>query len=261
MPDKPSAIFKRLDQFNKRPGVQDRQPKQADAEVEQKPALRGGETEVETAEQGKQGIQGNEGPGGETGAGTAELEKADQSASPIEVLESQPVREEIQSPETTKEDFSTKAEHPPPEQSAEISAGPIRPAESAKRTRPKTAQAPRPISQKKREVASRAPSANASAAPILDDLVRKWKEEFRVHSGEIKVLRALYNLTHGVGSNECVTTQEKLAEAANLQRRQCINNVNTLEKMGFIERVEVYNEKGQRGIKLRFNLTPKPRSA
>ena len=235
MPDKPSAIFKRLDQFNKRPNVQDSQRRQPEANPEQKPALR----EVTATEP----------------------EQRDQPLPPTEVIELQQVSEEELPPETTNEDFSTKAEHPPPDPDVFSSADPVRPVESAKQTKPKSVPAPRPLANKKRDVTRSVPSPESSDTTKLDELVRKWKEDFRVHSGEIKVLRALYGLTHGVGNNECVTTQEKLAEAANLQRRQCINNVNTLEKMGFIERVEVYNEKGQRGIKLRFNLIPRPRSS
>jgi hypothetical protein len=234
MPEKSSAIFKRLDQFNKRPNVQDSQRRQPEAAPEQNTALK----EVTATEP----------------------EQRDQPSPSTEIIERQPFSEVDPHPQVTNEDFSAKAEHPPPEPVVFSTANAVRPVESANQTERKSVPAPRSLSNKRRDVTRSVPSPDSSATTKLDELVRKWKEDFRLHSGEIKVLRALYGLTHGLGSNECVTTQEKLAEAANLQRRQCINNVNTLEKMGFIERVEVYNEKGQRGIKLRFNLMPRPRS-
>lgn len=69
------------------------------------------------------------------------------------------------------------------------------------------------------------------------------------------ILEALYNMTHAVGADRCLTSMPKLAAAAGVSERQTYNVVKELEKHGFIERPETFNTPTKKGTIFRLNLT------
>ncbi len=112
---------------------------------------------------------------------------------------------------------------------------------------------PAPIFPKTQvEAGEKQPAASSS----FDEFLNKWKQYLRLHRGEVKVLRALFGMTHDRGVAECITTQDQLATAAHLKRRQCINVVNSLVSVGIVERIEIYNNSDRRGLKLLLDLPP-----
>lgn len=73
--------------------------------------------------------------------------------------------------------------------------------------------------------------------------------------GEICVLEALFNMTHALGSDHCLTSMPRIAVAAGISERQTYNVVKGLEKYGFIERPETFNTATKKGTIFRLHLT------
>lgn len=72
---------------------------------------------------------------------------------------------------------------------------------------------------------------------------------------QMYILEALYNMTHAVGTDRCLTSMPKLAAAAGVSERQTYNVVKELERHGFIERPETFNTPTKKGTIFRLNLT------
>lgn len=72
---------------------------------------------------------------------------------------------------------------------------------------------------------------------------------------QMYILEALYNMTHAVGTDRCLTSMPKLASAAGVSERQTYNVVKELERHGFIERPETFNTPTKKGTIFRLNLT------
>ena len=73
--------------------------------------------------------------------------------------------------------------------------------------------------------------------------------------GQMCVLEALYDMTHAVGTDNCMSSMPKLAAAAGVSERQTYNVVKELEKHGFIERPETYNTPTKKGTICRLHLS------
>jgi hypothetical protein len=73
--------------------------------------------------------------------------------------------------------------------------------------------------------------------------------------GEMCVLEALFQMTHAVGSDHCLTSMPRIAAAAGISERQTYNVVRGLEKYGFIERPETFNTPTKKGTVFRLHLT------
>lgn len=93
---------------------------------------------------------------------------------------------------------------------------------------------------------------------------REHSDVFEGHFGQWRpflseaqmyILEALYNMTHALGSDRCLTSMPKLAAAAGVSERQTYNVVKELEKHGFIERPETFNTPTKKGTIFRLNLT------
>lgn len=80
-----------------------------------------------------------------------------------------------------------------------------------------------------------------------------WKSF--LSTAQICVLQALFNLTYVLGSDECFTSMPRLAAAAGVSERQTYNVVKELEKLGFIERTEIFNTPTKKGTVFRLYLT------
>jgi hypothetical protein len=72
---------------------------------------------------------------------------------------------------------------------------------------------------------------------------------------QMYILEALYNMTHAVGTDRCLTSMPKLAAASGVSERQTYNVVKELERHGFIERPETFNTPTKKGTIFRLNLT------
>jgi hypothetical protein len=100
---------------------------------------------------------------------------------------------------------------------------------------------------------------DTTGASSFGDFSRRWSPVLR--AGQISVCRALFEMTHALGQNECFTSMPKLAAAAGLKERQCYNIVAQLELLGFIERPDIYNTSTKKGSVFRLYLSPQSLSS
>ena len=73
--------------------------------------------------------------------------------------------------------------------------------------------------------------------------------------GQLYILEALFNLTHAVGGEQCMSSMPKLAAAAGISERQTYNVVKELERLGFVERLVTFNTRAKKGTIFRLNLS------
>lgn len=90
----------------------------------------------------------------------------------------------------------------------------------------------------------------------FEEFARRWSKY--LYTGQLAVMRELYNLTIARGTTDCFTRYSEIAAATKMSRRNCINVVNSLVDRGFVERLEVRNDAIGKGIKLRIH--PEPQS-
>ncbi len=79
--------------------------------------------------------------------------------------------------------------------------------------------------------------------------------------GQLYVLEALFNLTHAVGGEQCMSSMPKLAAAAGISERQTYNVVKELERLGFVERLVTFNTRTKKGTIFRLNLSRNSRES
>jgi hypothetical protein len=111
------------------------------------------------------------------------------------------------------------------------------------------------------------PVAEAAALPEVEEPVPQGEvpdsdiEAFEANFGHWRpfltqaqecVLKALYDMTHAVGVEECMTSMPKLAASAGISERQTYNVVKDLERHGFIERPETFNTPTKKGTIFRL---------
>lgn len=72
----------------------------------------------------------------------------------------------------------------------------------------------------------------------------------------LAVCEALYDLSHGLGQQECFYSVGKLAEATGFTDRYLFKLVGQLESYGFIEKVEIFNTATKKGTLFRLHLEP-----
>lgn len=104
----------------------------------------------------------------------------------------------------------------------------------------------------------------AEAAPFevvktdfdLTPYVDLWKNFYRLKSGEIEALSTLFRMSHGEGRAECHVKMRKLAEMSNLDYRYCQKVVRSLERLGWITKLQDYDPITQLGVLYRVNLKP-----
>ena len=108
----------------------------------------------------------------------------------------------------------------------------------------------------KRDVASRAPSEGLET---FETFSARWSAILR--PGQLKVCRALFEMSYALGRADCFTSMPKLAEAAGLKERQCYYVVAQLEALGFVERPEIFNTSTLKGTVFQLHAEPLPASA
>jgi hypothetical protein len=90
----------------------------------------------------------------------------------------------------------------------------------------------------------------------LSQYVHLWKNFFRLKSGEIDALSAMYRMSYDEGRSECYIKMRKLAEMSNLEYRYCQKVVRSLERLGWITKLQDYDPITQLGVLYRVNLKP-----
>jgi hypothetical protein len=96
----------------------------------------------------------------------------------------------------------------------------------------------------------------AESSPELARYVDLWKEFYRLKSGEIDALSSLFRMSHDEGRSECYVKMRKLAEMSNLDYRYCQKVVRSLERLGWITKLQDYDATTQLGVLYRVNLKP-----
>jgi hypothetical protein len=115
---------------------------------------------------------------------------------------------------------------------------------SSRRTRPRPSTAKASITT---------PVATGTA----DYYAQKWKQIYRLNKGEIKVMKVMFDLSHGTGNSECYIKVPEVAESAQLKKRRCQYVIRSLEELGFLDRLEEYDPASRLGTKYRVNLKPR----
>lgn len=113
-------------------------------------------------------------------------------------------------------------------------------------------------------VAPEQPPAPAEAAPDeaaepgfdLAPYLDLWKNFYRLKSGEIEALSTLFRMSHGEGRPECHVKMRKLAEMSSLDYRYCQKVVRSLERLGWVTKLQEYDPLTQTGALYRVNLKP-----
>ena len=144
-------------------------------------------------------------------------------------------------------------------------AAPAREAASAE-PRPADEGAPRPV----KSPAPRAPRRTAAAAakprpvsaplPEADAEVEahaaRWKQIYRLNKGEINVMRVMFGLSHGRGTDVCFIKVGEVADAARLKKRRCQYVIRSLETLGFLDRLGEYDPSSRLSLQYRVRLKP-----
>lgn len=99
----------------------------------------------------------------------------------------------------------------------------------------------------------------ASASELtatFDEFVARWGFILRSggRTGKLRICQVLFNNSHAVGKEIFFTSYEKLAKLANLEKKQCAINVRQLEKLGFVERLHIFNTATKQGTIFKLHL-------
>lgn len=97
---------------------------------------------------------------------------------------------------------------------------------------------------------------NSQQDTDLTQLKTLWKILYRLNTGEIDALSAIYRMSNGQGSSECYIKMQKLAEMSGLTYRYCQKVVRSLEQAGWITKLKDYDATNQLGVLYRFNVKP-----
>lgn len=107
----------------------------------------------------------------------------------------------------------------------------------------------RPRGRPRKNAPAQEPSVEAQH-PAFEEFARRWNRY--LYTGQLSVMRELYQRTIARGTTDCFTSYNELATATKMTRRNCIKVVNFLVDRGFIERLEVRNNASGKGITLRI---------
>lgn len=111
------------------------------------------------------------------------------------------------------------------------------------------------VAPKTSAVVTRATPEVTQASPF-EEFAKMWNRY--LYPGQLAVMRELYGLTIERGVTDCFTRYSELATGTKMTRRNCINVVNSLVQLGFVERLEVRNDATGKGITLRIHAEPRP---
>jgi hypothetical protein len=100
------------------------------------------------------------------------------------------------------------------------------------------------------------PARTVEATPELTHYADLWKNFYRLNSGEIDVLSTMFRMTYDEGRSECYVKMRKLAEMSSLDYRYCQKIIRSLERLGWITKLQDYDPIAQLGVLYRVNLKP-----
>lgn len=105
------------------------------------------------------------------------------------------------------------------------------------------------------EGASRYTISAASSLLTFDEYIREWKPF--LPQRHIAVLRAIFDMTLGIGQETCFTSTNRIAKASGVSVRHVHEVVIKLERHGFLARLEVYNQRDKKGSTIELYRTRK----
>ena len=125
---------------------------------------------------------------------------------------------------------------------------------------PRQAKPPAPRAPR-RTAAAVKPRPVSAAAPGEGDAgveahAARWKQVYRLNKGEINVMRVMFGLSHGRGTDVCFIKVGEVADAARLKKRRCQYVIRSLETLGFLDRLGEYNPSSRLGLQYRVRLKP-----
>jgi len=109
----------------------------------------------------------------------------------------------------------------------------------------------------KRPALAKVSTATPAASGTVDYYVQKWKQIYRLNKGELKVMKVMFDLSHGAGVSECYIKVPEVAASAQLKKRRCQYVIRSLEDLGFLDRLEEYDPTNRLGTKYQVNLKPR----
>lgn len=171
---------------------------------------------------------------------------------PPRVVEANPLREILEEARAQEEALAADS-HPRPPTPATRIAG-VQPSSLLRDSEAKPRTTPAINSAGVSRPGGLEPTLEGDSSKSFEDFERRWAPIMR--PGQVSVCRALFNMTYVVGATECFTSMPKLAAASGIKERQCYNVVGQLEKLGFIERPEIFNTPNKKGTIFRFYLSP-----
>jgi DNA-binding MarR family transcriptional regulator len=101
-----------------------------------------------------------------------------------------------------------------------------------------------------------APASSAETSSELSHYLELWKDFYRLNSGEIDALSAMFRMSHDEGRSECYVKMRKLAEISSLDYRYCQKVIRSLERLGWITKLHDYDPVNRLGVLYRVNLKP-----
>jgi hypothetical protein len=101
-----------------------------------------------------------------------------------------------------------------------------------------------------------AQTASTELRPDLGDQAERWKSFYRLNSGEISAMKTLVGMAGESEQAECYVKMRKLAELSNLDYRYCQKVVRSLERLGWIVKLQEYDASTQLGVLYRINPRP-----
>lgn len=107
-----------------------------------------------------------------------------------------------------------------------------------------------------RSISESTPAKAVKADFDLTPYIELWKNFYRLKSGEVEALSTLFRMSHGEGRTECHVKMRKLAEMSNLDYRYCQKVVRSLERLGWLTKLQDYDPLTQVGVLYRVNLKP-----
>lgn len=175
---------------------------------------------------------------------------------PVEASEESPVSGVLEESSTAKSNSDSQLSTSITAPVEEIGANthPVTPPAPITNLRPAVPKSGRRTKQ--RPALARASTASPAASTV-DYYVQKWKQIYRLNKGELKVMKVMFDLSHGTGVSECYIKVPEVAESAQLKKRRCQYVIRSLEDLGFLDRLEDYDPTNRLGTKYRVNLKPR----
>lgn len=176
---------------------------------------------------------------------------------PVPVPSPPPGQQQVLAEESVTEPEAAKAD------AAVGAASPVEEKRGESQRDASTESAPPPVASSLIETSVTEPQAtealeakHVAQSPELAHYIELWKNFYRLKSGEIDVLSNMYRMSHDLGQPECYVKMRKLSEISNLDYRYCQKVVRSLERLGWLTKLQDYDATTQLGVLYRVNLKP-----